>query len=68
MRYTIARFEEYEREMAYRIFVTKSLQLIPQSKWLNTDYENIIKPQKIDKRSGEEVALDVIKKAGLRFG
>ena len=68
MRYVEARFEEFNREHAYRIFVTRSLQLIPQNKYLNQDYKDFITPKKIDNRSGEEIALDMIKNAGLKFG
>ena len=68
MRYVIARLEEYQHEQAYRFYVTRSLQLIPQNGWLTKDYTDVLKPQKIDPRSGEDIAADVMKKAGLHFG
>lgn len=68
MRYVEARIDEYNREEAYRIYVTKSLQLIPQNKHLTKDYGEIMKPQKIDQRSGDEIAIDIMRKAGLKFG
>ena len=67
MRYVNARLEEERREEAYRIYVTKSLQLIPQNKCLTKDYEDFINPKKIDNRSGEEIATDIIKRANLHF-
>lgn len=67
MRYVLARLEENNREEAYRIFVTKSLQLIPQNKYLTMDYVDTIKPKKIDNKTGNEIVIDTIKKAGLRL-
>lgn len=68
MRYVLARIEEDSREEAYRIYVCKSLQLIPQNKCLTKDYLDILAPQEVDPRSGDDIALDVIANAGLNFG
>lgn len=68
MRYVEARFDKYQREEAYRIYVTRSLQLAPQGKNLVKTYEEILKPENNDTRSGDEIAKDVILKAGLKFG
>ena len=68
MRYVEARIDEYNREEAYRIYVTKSLQLIPQNKHLTKDYNELLKTQRVDPRSGDEIAIDIIKRAGLTFG
>lgn len=67
MRYVEARITEYSREEAYRIYITKSLQLIPQSKYLTLDFKDAITPKKVDTRSGEQIALDIMKAAGLSF-
>ena len=67
MRYAEARFDEYQREQAYRSYVTKSLQLIPQNKFIDTSYSEILNPKPVDTRSGDEIALDVMQKAGLHF-
>lgn len=64
----IARYEEYDRERAYRIYVTKSLQLIPQNKYITVEFAEALNPNNIDDRSGEEIVIDVIKNAGLTFG
>ena len=64
----IARYEEYDRERAYRIYVTKSLQLIPQNKYITVEFAEALNPHDTDKRSGEEIVIDVIKNAGLTFG
>lgn len=68
MRYVEARFEEKYRDEAYRIYVTRSLQLAPQGKYIQINYGDLLKPQKIDNRSGDEIAMSVIEKAGLSFG
>lgn len=60
--------DEHNREEAYRIYVTHSLQLIPQNKFININYMDSLKPQKVDNRSGDEIALDVISRAGIKFG
>lgn len=68
MRYVEARIEEYNREETYRIYVTACLQHAPRGESMNKSYYDLIKKQKVDTRSGEEVALDIITKAGLHFG
>lgn len=67
MRYVEARIDEYNREEAYRIYVSKSLQLAPQGKWLTVSYMDILKPQKVDDRNGDEIVSDIMKRAGLKF-
>ena len=67
MRYVEARFDEYNRDEAYRIYISKSLQLIPQDKYLTKNYSDILKPEKKDDRSGEDIVSDIMLKAGLKF-
>lgn len=67
MRYVNARLDEYDREEAYRIYISKSLQLIPQSKWLAKGYDELLNPKPEDSLTGEEIVLDVMKRAGLQF-
>ena len=68
MRYVEARIENNSREEAYRIYVTRSLQLIPQSKYITVDFKDVITPKKIDSRNGDQIAEDIMKQAGLSFG
>lgn len=68
MRYVEARFDEYQREEACRIYVTRSLQLSPQGKYLQVTYTDMLEPQKIDTRTGDQIVLDTMKAAGLKFG
>lgn len=51
--------------MMYRIFVTESLRLAPQNRFINQSYYDIIN-KKIDNRSGDEIAMDVIERLGLK--
>lgn len=59
--------DEYNREEAYRIYVTRSLQLVPQNSYITKTYIDMLKPQKVDDRSGDEIAADIIVKAGLKL-
>lgn len=67
MRYVNARLEQEDRDFIYRIFVTKSLQLIPQSRYLSKEYYEVLQPQNIDHRTGDEIAADIILRAELSF-
>lgn len=62
-----ARINEYNREETYRIFVTESLRFAPQDKVLNKSYLELLKPQKIETRSGKEVADEVAEKLGTKI-
>lgn len=66
MRYVEARVEQNYRDEAYRIYITDSLQNIPQDKYLSKRYYDIMHPIN-DDRSGDEIAADVITKIGLKF-
>lgn len=62
-----ARLNEQIREDAYRIYITRSLQLIPQNKYITKDFAEALNEKDTDVRSGEEIAIDIIKGAGLSF-
>ena len=68
MRYVEARITEYVREETYRIYVTRSLQLAPQNKNIMPTYSELLKPSEKDVRTGDEVVLDIMARAGLKFG
>ena len=65
MRYVIARLDEEDREMAYRFYVTNSLQNIPQNKYITKTFYDMLYPEPQDDRSAEEIVDDVVAKAGL---
>lgn len=68
MRYVEARITEYVRDETYRIYVTRSLQLAPQNKSIAPTYSELINPKKEPEQTGEEVVLDIMTRAGLKFG
>ncbi len=68
MRYVEARVEDFNRDEAYRIYVSKSLQLIPQNKYVAKELKEILHPEKSDNRTADEIASEVFKNAGLKFG
>lgn len=65
MRYVEARIEEFNRDEAYRIFVTTSLQLAPQQKYLTKGYSELL--ERKEEKSGDEIAVEIMQKAGLKF-
>ena len=62
-----ARINEYNREETYRIFVTESLRFAPQDKVLNKSYLELLKHEKVETRSGIEVAEEVAEKLGTKI-
>lgn len=52
--------------MAYRVYLTDSLFYQAQEKRLTTRYADVFLPHEAaEERSGEEIAADVIRRAGL---
>lgn len=70
MRYVKARVDEYNRDEAYRLFVTESLRLAPQQKYMTRNWIDFLKEIKnpMPQRTYEEIVVDVMIKAGLKFG
>lgn len=55
-------------EKTYRIYVTDSLHLSGQNKYLTHRWLDMVKrKQAEDNRSGEEIAADIISRHGLRL-
>lgn len=55
--------------MAFFVYVTDSLQLCPQSKYITNRYYDIINGKiNKDNRTGNEIAADTIKKLELKVG
>ena len=72
MRYAIARYQSQQRDLAYRIYVTDCLRMVAEntaklSKGTYTvaKFADIINPKPVDNRAGEEIAADIIKRAGI---
>ena len=66
MRYAISKYKKEQEEMAYRIYMTDSLYYRAQNQYMNVRYYDLLN-RKIDNRSGDEIATDVIHKIGLRL-
>ena len=72
MRYAIARFNQHQRDSAYRIYVTDCLRIISENtakigggSYITAKFSDIINPKPVDNRTGEEIAADIIKRAGI---
>lgn len=73
MRYAIARYKERSLELAYRVYVTDCLRTLTENtaKFAGGSYitarffDSIPKNKRDDGRTGEEIAVEVIKRAGL---
>ena len=72
MRYAIARYQSQQRDLAYRIYVTDCLRMttentakMSQGSYTAARFYDIINPKPVDNRSGNEIAADIIKRAGI---
>lgn len=59
MRYVMARYNSHKRDVAYRIFVTDSLQLAPQNKYRTDRFADIIRPAVQETRSSVEIISQI---------
>lgn len=67
MRYVLAKIAEDEERMTYRAYVTETLRLRGENKYISRSWLDIIDPKPVDNRSGDEIALSVVKNAGLHY-
>ena len=72
MRYAMARYQSQQRDLAYRIYVTECLRIISENtakmgggSYITAKFPDIINPKPVDNRTGEEIAADIIKMAGI---
>ena len=72
MRYATARFNQHQRDLAYRIYVADCLRMatentakMSQGSYTAARFYDIINPKPEDNRSGNEIAADIIKRAGI---
>lgn len=72
MRYAMARYQSQQRDLAYRIYVTDCLRIISENaakmfggSYITAKFADIINPKPVDKRTGEEIAANIIKRAGI---
>lgn len=71
--YCISRYKHKQEEKQYRVYITDALMVIANNvcnvaggQQIKTRYQDLGKPQ--DTRTGNEIAVDVMKRAGLTFG
>lgn len=67
MRYVEVSLDREINDEAYRIYVTHSLQLNPQGKYITKRYDELIKQSNEPEKSGDEIAIDIITRAGLKL-
>lgn len=72
MRYAMARYQSQQRDLAYRIYVADCLRIISENtakmgggSYITAKLDDIINPNPVDNRTGEEIAADIIKRAGI---
>ena len=72
MRYAMARFNQHRRDLAYRIYVTDCLRIISENtakmgggSYITAKFADIINTKPADNRTGEEIAADIIRRAGI---
>ena len=72
MRYAMARYQSQQRDLAYRIYVSDCLRIISENtakigggSYITAKIADIINPNPVDDRTGEEIAADIIKRAGI---
>lgn len=65
--YAAARAKERAENALRWEYVAESIRLAPQSKYINVTLRDVLHPRQQDTRSGDEIAADVIKAAGLEL-
>ena len=72
MRYAMARYQSQQRDLAYRIYIGDCLRIIGENTanmgsghYIIDKISDIINPKPVDNRTGEEIAADIIKQAGI---
>lgn len=74
MRYVLARYQQYQRDYAYRIYITDALKFIAENSAKNgmrggnypsKRWYDLINAEKIDDKTADEIIADVSERAGL---
>ena len=72
MRYAISRYQSKQRDLAYRIYIGDCLRIISENtakmgggSYITAKIADIISPKPAGNRTGEEIAADIIKRAGI---
>lgn len=60
-----AEHSEYVEELAFRVYVTDSLQLLGENKHLARRWYDSVRPKKVETMDAMEIVSEVMEKAGL---
>ena len=66
VKYVSSRAEQIHREEVYRIMMTESLRRLPEGKRITKPYFELLKPQEVDTRTGEQVAEEAASRMGTK--
>ena len=61
----MALHRERQETMAYRVYVTESLRLIPQGKYLTQSFDDMLRAMTAPSMDGDAIVADVVMRAGL---
>lgn len=65
MRYVMARYRTDIRDMTYRFYMSDCLNLVNQRKYMTVRFADMVYKKPEPQKSGDEIAREVISKAGL---
>lgn len=65
MKFTKARYMNYRDELAFEVYVTDSLYLMGQRKFLNSRWYDRVRPKVYEDIDAAAVVADVTERAGL---
>jgi hypothetical protein len=66
-RYAYARYSTYQRDQAYRFYITDELYFNARNQMHTTRFSEIFKPVRKDTRTAEEIIADIVSRAGLEI-
>jgi hypothetical protein len=64
----IAKFNSHVEDEMFRTYMASILYWQGQGKTLTVTYDEFKHPKPVDNRTGDEIAVDIISKLGLRLG
>lgn len=68
----LARWRERDEREAFRVYLSESVRLMAQGKWIKEPFLSVVKggagdeSEAGDARSGDEIAADIIERMGLK--
>lgn len=65
VQYAIGKKKEYQENLLYKTYVTDSLRLMGENKYLDTRWIDLITDNQIEDIDAESVVDDIVNRAGL---